>query len=1106
MKKKLSRLHAVCTSLVLLLMFSATTVFSQEKVVSGVVKNKDGAGISGATVRTSGSNRATTTDNLGNFKIQLTADDQSLSISSVGFIAKSFPLASNPNFIFILEDDTKSLTEVVVTAYGVKKEAKRLGYSVQQVQGADLTKARDANPINSLAGKVAGLTVGASAEMLGRPEIVLRGSKDLLFVVDGVPINTDTWNISPDDIESYTVLKAANAAALYGFRGQNGAIVITTKRGNRAGKGWQIDVNTSTSFEKGFLAEPQAQSEYGRGTTFKYSYGDQLYDNSQRLPEWGPRFEGQPVKQYDSPYDPVTKIRTATPWTARGADNFHKFMETGIINTNNISLSSGSDRSDIRISLSNMNQKGMAPNTKLHSYSLAVNAGYNITPRLRAEASVNLNKQYSPNIPDVNYGPNSYIYMFKVYGSADYDIDDLKDIYKGPQGVPGLIPYAQEYGRENSAWFIAKKWLRSHDKTDVNGYVKLSYKFSNALSLSVRSQVTTWTQLRTEQVPAGINLNTYTPWYTFGWYGDYREDRRNLFENNNDLILNFDKKFGRFAVTALVGGSDRTFMYNSLFGTTKALAVPNVYALTNSTVPYSSYTWGSKMQVYSGFYSFDISFDKYLTLSNTGRVDHLSTLPTNNNTFFYPSVSLSTVLSDYVNLPKAISFLKLRASFADVKGGLTTPTAPSAFSLITGASINGGLLGYGTDLLSSYDGPNYANQNAYSLATYYNGTPSIDYDAAGTLANQNIKPFDVKSYEGGIEMKFLKNRLGLDVTYFTTENGPIIFPLRIAPSTGYTAKNQNALTTEKKGFEIALSGSPLKSAKGLNWDILVNYATYRETLKDIFEGENEILINNHYYKKGERVDAIYSAGFVRDANNKIVYSGGLPLRAPSDPRNNTFLGYANPDFTFGINNRFSYHSFNFSFQFDGRIGGKIYDEVYKDGMNGGTSIESASGAFGAARLAEWQTTSLGTVAPTAKYVADGVKITSGTPVYANGQITNMKDLQFAPNDVAVTVQNFISSGIGNVNEYWMTDRSFVKLREVTLGYTLPAAIFSKNKIVKGASFSLVGRNLLYWSKRKDIDLDQFASGYNASDRSLGNGGLLQSTTARRFGFNVNVSF
>jgi hypothetical protein len=287
---------------------------------------------------------------------------------------------------------------------------------------------------------------------------------------------------------------------------------------------------------------------------------------------------------------------------------------------------------------------------------------------------------------------------------------------------------------------------------------------------------------------------------------------------------------------------------------------------------------------------------------------------------------------------------------------------------------------------------------------------------------------------------------------------------------------------------------------------MVNYATYRETLKDIYGSETQIAMNNHIYTKGERLDAIYGAGFVRDGDNNIVYSGGLPLRAPSDISNNKLLGYANPDFTFGIGNRFSYRNFSFSFQFDGRIGGKIYNEVYKDGMNGGTSIESASGAFGDARLAEWQTTNTGTTTPTGKYIANGVKIVKGTPTYSGGQITNMKDITFAANDVATTVQNFISSGIGNVTEYWMTDRSFAKLREVTLGYTLPAKMLSKSKYIKAASFSLVGRNLLYFAKRKDIDLDQFASGYNDSDRSLNNGGVLQSLSGRRFGFNVNLSF
>ncbi|RTL60851.1 MAG: SusC/RagA family TonB-linked outer membrane protein [Sphingobacteriales bacterium] len=1098
-------MRPITSKLIATLIFSLLVagIKAQVKVIAGRVLTKNGYGISGASIQANSSKKTAVADSLGNFTLSAEENDKTIFISSIGFIPERFPISEKTS-TYVLEEDNKTLNEVVVTAYGIKKEIKRLGYAAQELKGSEITKSRDANPVNALVGKIAGLSVGASSEMLGRPEIVLRGSKDLLFVVDGVPINTDTWNISPDDIESFTVLKGTNASAIYGFRGVNGAIVITTKRGTKDKKGWTVEVNSSTFFEKGFLTVPNSQTEYGRGKAFAYDYGNRLYDNAQRLPEWGPRFEGQLVRQYDSPYDPVANIRTPTPWIARGKNNFNDFLQTGIINSNNVALSTATDRSDMRISISNMDQRGMAPNTKLNTYTLALNSGYNITDKFRVEASLNYNKQYSPNIPDVNYGPNSYIYMFKVYGSADYNVNDLKDIYKAPQGVQDLIPYAQEYGRENSAWFMAKKWLRSHDKSDINGYLRATYKINKDLNVSLRSQITTWNQIRTEQVPAGANLNTYTPWYYFGWYGDYREDRRNLFENNTDLIFNFDKKLRDFSIAAFAGGSERSFSYGSNWGTTKALATPNLYALSNSKGPELSYTWGSKMQVYSAFYSVDFTFRKLFTLSHTGRMDNLSTLPKGSNTFFYPSVSLSTVLSDYVKLPSIISFLKLRASYADVKGGLTQSTVASAFTQITGLSTNGGLLGYGSDLYTSYDGPSYANQNSYSIQSYYNGTPSVSYSS--TLANPKLKPFNRTSYEAGVDMRFLRNRLGVEFTYFTSLNGPQIFALGVAPSTGYAAANVNGITSQKKGFEFTVNGSVLKSPHGINWDIAINYAAYKETLKDIYGDETFLNINGHNYKKGDRLDALYGTGFVRDGSNNIIYAAGLPLSAPSDINNRKFLGNLNPDFIFGVNNKISYRNFSLSFQFDGRIGGVIWDEIYKDGMNGGTAIESATGDFGAARLAEWQTTNGGTIAPTAQYIAKGVKIVSGIPIFSGGQITNLKDLQFAPNDVASTVQNFVSGGIGNVTEYWMVKRSFVKLREVSLSYMLPQALLSRSKFIKGATFSIVGRNLLYWAARKDIDLDQFPSGYNDSDRSLNNGGVLQSATARRFGFNINLTF
>jgi hypothetical protein len=378
---------------------------------------------------------------------------------------------------------------------------------------------------------------------------------------------------------------------------------------------------------------------------------------------------------------------------------------------------------------------------------------------------------------------------------------------------------------------------------------------------------------------------------------------------------------------------------------------------------------------------------------------------------------------------------------------------------------------------------------------------------SNVLANGTLKPFDKTSYEGGIDLKFLKNRIGVDFTYFTSFNGPQIYALPVASSTGYTAQNVNGIVSKKAGYEFTLTGTPIKSPKGFNWDVALTYSTYKETLDQIYGNEASLTLNNHAYKVGDRLDAYYGTAFVRDATNNIVWSGGTPLRAPTDISNRKFLGFVNPDYTFGINNKFSYKNLSLSFQFDGRVGGVIYDQIYHDGMNGGTSIESTQGLIGAARYQEWLSTNGGTIGQTAKYVGPGVKIVSGTPTYAGGQITNLSALTFAPNDVAAKVQTIAgASGFGGVDEYWMTDRTYVKLREVNIAYSLPAKLLHNNKYIKGATFSLVGRNLFYWSTRKDVDLDQFAAGFNDSDRSLQSGSTIQSVTARRFGFNISLNF
>jgi TonB-linked SusC/RagA family outer membrane protein len=1115
MKKNLLKISRLL--LTLLIVFAACgNLFAQNLPVRGIVLDNNNQPVPGVSILIKGTAQGTVTGVEGRFTISVDKG-QTLVFKSIGFISQEV-VVSETYISVQLVPDTRALNEVVVTALGVKKEFQKLGYSQSQVNGDELTVGRDPNPLNSLAGKIAGLSIGASNEMFGTPTVVLRGSMDILYVIDGEPVESNTYDFNADDIETYTVLKGPNAAALYGFRGINGAIVITTKKGTKDKKGWQIDFNSTTELEKGFLALPKDQYQYGRGTNFAYAYGNQLYDNNQRLPEWGPRYDGVfETTQFDSPYNTVTGVRTPTPWLARGINNFNNFVQTGVVNTNSLSVAASGSNYDIRVSYGHTFEQGDFPNTKLNIDNFKLAAGYDITPKLRVDADLNLSEQYSPNVPDANYGPNSYIYEFFVYGSSDYPINELKNIYQGPQGVPNLVQYAQEYGRENNPWFQAEKWLRGRNNQSIYGSLAFTYKFNSDFNVKLRSALNTYNDQNTEDVPSSANLNQYLPWYYFGWYGDYRQDDRNLLENNTDVTLNYNHKFGGFNVTALGGANERSFRYLSDWATTKDLSLPNVYNLDNTST-ILEYNFNSKMQVNSAYYSVDLGYKNYININTTGRVDNVSTLPSGSNTFFYPSVSVSSVVNDYVKLPEFISFLKVRGSFADVKGALTAPTIGSSYNALqstaSGTPWNsnpvGNLLGYGSEYFTPYNGPTYTNQSPSAATTYYNGSPSVQL--SNSIANGNIKPYDVQSYEAGLDAKFLGNRLGLNATYFTTTNGPNIIQLPVAPSTTNNVEVLNGLTTKKNGYELELVGAALRSKDGLNWDINLNYSTYKETLKSVGNGQDGIYQNGHYYTIGERLDDIYGTKFVRDAQGDIINSGGAPLQAPGQQNNANYglLGHADPDFAFGITNHFRYKGFSLNIQFDGRIGGKIYDYTYYHAMNGGTAIESATGAYGAARLAEWNSTDEGTKKATPAFVGPGVVITSGTPTYGpGGVITNLSQLTFAPNTTAVTTQAYISSGLGsNFDEYYMISRSYAKLREASLGYSLPDKML-QGSFIKKVTFSIVGRNLLYFAARKDIDLDQYASGYDASSRSLvGNDGStnLTSPTARRYGFNLHVTF
>ncbi|OQP58205.1 SusC/RagA family TonB-linked outer membrane protein [Niastella vici] len=1085
-------------------------LYAQRPITGKVVSTKDNQPLAGISVLIKGTSNGTSSDANGSFVIHA-KEGNVLILSGVGFEPTMITVTGDDNITVSLNENSRGLSEVVVTALGVKKETRKLGYAVQEVKGEDLVKARDQNPITGLTGKVAGLSVGPSAELLRKPTVMLRGNEINLYVVDGIPISTDTWNISPDDIESYTVLKGPAAAALYGSRAQYGAILITTKKGSKR-KGFTVEFNSTNSIDKGFLAFPRVQDEYGPGENATYAFGDGKGGgkNDNDYDVWGPRFEGQLIPQYDGVYDASQTYTTSypgghdqdytghikpTPWVARGKNNLGRFLRTGFQTTNNVSLNATGDNYNLRFSLSHSYQQSIIPNMQLNITNFNIYGGFNPSSRLKIEANVNYNRQYTPNYPDVDYGPNSLIYNVGIWTGADWDVEspDIKAIWN-PSKIGTQSVFA-EYQRYHNPWFMVYKWLRGHYKNDLYGWVSANYKINNNLNITARTQATTYGLLRTEKMPFSAH-----PYSREGAMGDYREDHRNLFENNTDVLLSYNYNVKKFVnLSGLVGGSLRSFTYNSNFTSTDYLNVPGVYSFSNSLNPVQANSFQSDMRVLSAYYSLDASFDKYATLSVTGRIDKSSALPKAHNSYFYPAVSVSSVLSDYVQLPSVISMLKVRGSYAVVHGDATSSTIGMApFSTISafghtpsGNSLTDYPLNYGSNYLSPYGGPDYSLQAAYSTSKNYNNQTAAT--ASDNLFDPNIKTFKRANYEEGFDVKFLQNRLGLSATAFQYVDGPRILANPISSATGYNYYYINGLITQKTGYEFSLSGSPLRMPNGLSWDVMVNWSTYQDTYKKL-PGDQTIYAT--FFRKGDRVDKLYTSAFVKTTDGKIINdAAGKPLANPVKQ----FLGYLNADYQWSIYNKIAYKGITLGFQFDGSVGGTTSDYMHNKTMRGGRNIETVQGALGVARKADYEHSGDNSFAGV--YVGEGMVVSNAVPINFDndGKIINYKDLQFAANKTTTHVQDYVSKYYG-IDESNLMSKTFAKLREVTITYDVPTSLLRKSFISR-ASISLIGRNLIYFYKDKrfrDVDLDQY-------NYALGST-VLQSPTTRRYGLNLNIVF
>jgi TonB-linked SusC/RagA family outer membrane protein len=1018
------------------------TTIAAARIIKGHVKDRNDQSLPGVSIFIKGTKLGTTSGQAGDFSIDANPGDV-LVLRSIGFLTKEVTVTSESSYTIVLEEDAQSLSEVVVTALGIRKEKAKLGYAVQEVQGEQLVKAREPNIINSLTGRVAGLNIQNSTDLFQDPQISLRGRKPLI-VIDGIPDQSaDLYKVNADDIESMTILKGASASALYGSIGQNGAIMITTKRGK--GNAVSVEINSSTQFQPSFIRIPEVQTKYGAGFKGQYTY----VDGSGGGPEgsgwiWGPELDkADPgtasgyfeTPQFNSPVDLATGKLVPLPFLSRGKDNIKDFFQTGIISSNNISITQSSERGSFRATASHIYQQGIVPNTDLKNSSFGVSGNYKLSEAFTVDARINYNRQYTDNFPETGYGPTNYLYNLVLWTGADVSVKDLRDYWV--QGQEGLQQRNYNVSYYNNPYFQAYEYLRGYQKDNTFGALDLNYKISPAFSIKFRNGINTY----------GLNRDYKEPKSYIGYgnksRGQYTLATGNYFDISSDLIADYNHSFSEdLKLHAQVGGANyyRRHLYGS--SNTDGLTIPGFYNLSNSSNPVQGSNFLEERRTSSIYGVLDLEFLHGLYLTATGRNDFISTLPTENNSFFYPSVTGSAVISQLTKLPEWLSYLKARGSW----------------SRVSSATLND----------NAYT---YSYLASYTKGTTWNNLPSLSFGDA--LLNTSLKPQTSDSWEIGLDTRFLNNRISLEATYYQTRDFNNIVSIPVSIGSGFNSQLANGNVYQRKGLEFVLSGTPVKGAN-FSWDIAANFSKYRRYLKEIYGGAQTL--NN--LRVGDRMDKIFTTVYQTDPSGNIVYgSNGFPL-------NDTFsrsVGNQDPDWTYGLENTFAYKNLSLRFLVDGRIGGMMYSTTNQKMWWGGTH----PGTVNQYRVDANQGLST--------FIGDGVVITGGQLSYdANGNI--LTDTRtFEKNGKAVNYIDYMTNTSNAAyNNYNYFSQTFLKLREVSLTYRVPAKVLGKS-FIKSLDVSAVGRNLLLFSDMPNVDPDP------GSDN-------LQTPSTRSIGFNLNLRF
>ncbi|MGO4912238.1 SusC/RagA family TonB-linked outer membrane protein [Leeuwenhoekiella sp. W20_SRS_FM14] len=1058
--------------LTLLLALVVQISFAQTKQVTGTVTDGSGVPLPGVNIVIQGSTTGTQTDFDGNYAIE-TESGSTLVFSYIGFGDVQKVVGSSTTINVTLQAG-EALDEVVVTALGISREKKSLGYSTQEVSSEELTETRNSNALNALSGKVAGVQISnASGSLGGSSRIVIRGIGSItqenrpLIVVDGIPLDNSNYNststqnggggrdfgdtgfdINPDDIASMNVLKGGAAAALYGSRASNGVIQITTKSGKK-GKG-EVTVNTGITFDEVNVL-PQTQKLYGGGGG-NFAIGDQGGFNQANIngttynlvdygtdESWGPRYEGQQVLHWDA-LDPGTPGYLQTrPWLAPANDGSTLF-KTGYSYNNGVAFSQGGENSTMRMSINNTQTEGILPNTNLKKTSINFNGSTNIGDKLKVDASVNFTVTDGFNRPASGYTGESVILQLYQFGQTSLDYDRLK-AYKtadGRQRTWNRTAFDDATPRytDNPYWVLYEN-TANDKRTRWYGTVGATYNFTDDFYAVAKVYGDTYDFRVNQRTAVGSQAQAY-----------YSEVDRDFQEINYEGRLHYDKKVfnDKLSVNAFVGGNRRVNEYHSLGSNTNGgLVVPGFYNLSNSADNPTVNEFDSRRQINSLFGSVSFGYDNFAYITVTGRNDWSSTLPSANNSYFYPSVSGSFIASQFIDADW-LSFLKLRAGYAEV-GSDTDP---------------------------------YQLSNVFVGSNPFLGT--VPFTLVSSNKNPNLLPEEKRTYEFGVEASFFNRRLGFDITYYNELTRDLITPVQVDPSSGFTTTVLNAGELENKGIEILVNATPIMS-DDFSWDVTWNFSKNENTLLSLAQGLETLQITPFPFNGvslnavvGERYGQIRGTNYVYDdAGNRVVNANGSYAET-QDVEN---LGSILPDYNMGLRNTFTYKGISLGFLIDRQKGGKYRSLTNIWGNYSGILEQTAANNIREEGLV------LPGVTGDITYNDDGSYTVTNT----------------AENTQVISAQQYGSDFyFGNDNQN-VFDASYWKLREVTLGYSLP-------KTWIGDAFSDVrltafGRNLLVWGLDNDnFDPEVATSGSGNIQGS--EGGSLPST--RSYGLNVQLKF